>query len=142
MPSKASSTAHRRSNNAAQPDSVLHVEVPSSFDLGLAVSSYGFFMLPPNQWVKVRAIEPRSPDCSVWACTFMRYTRTWHLQAEASAKAGFKRPLRLPSEESVVVMVTQGERELSAGLDVAIETPSKLSDTDEDFLREQANSLF
>lgn len=31
----------------------LHVEAPLSFDLGVAVSSYGFFMLPPNQWVKV-----------------------------------------------------------------------------------------
>ena len=34
----------------------LRVPVPPAFDLGLAVSSYGFFMLPPNQWVKVHSL--------------------------------------------------------------------------------------
>ncbi len=64
------------------------------------------------------------------------------VQAEAPSKAGFKRPLRLPGEESVEVMITQEECEPSAGLDVAVETPSELSDADEDFLREQASLLF
>lgn len=38
---------------SAQMQHRLHVDAPPSFDLGLAVSSYGFFMLPPNQWSKV-----------------------------------------------------------------------------------------
>ena len=52
---KMPSRANRRTNGAegAQMQHRLHVEAPPLFDLGLAVSSYGFFMLPPNQWVKV-----------------------------------------------------------------------------------------
>lgn len=59
MPSRSKAAMYSRSTEAAQPGVILHVETPASFDLGLAVSSYGFFMLPPNQWVKVRASEPR-----------------------------------------------------------------------------------
>jgi hypothetical protein len=32
---------------------IIRVPAPKNFDLGLAVSSYGFFMLAPNEWVKV-----------------------------------------------------------------------------------------
>ena len=55
MPYKSRSAMYSRSTETAQPGVILHVEAPASFDLGLAVSSYGFFMLPPNQWAKVRA---------------------------------------------------------------------------------------
>ena len=60
------------------------------------------------------------------------------MQAESPAKAGFKRPLRLPNEESVVVVVTQGEGGARAALDIAVEMPSQLSEADERSLREQA----
>lgn len=38
---------------------LIKVPVPANFDLGLAVSSYGFFMLAPNRWVKVFDISDR-----------------------------------------------------------------------------------
>ncbi len=54
MPPTMRATKKARSTETVQPEASLHVEAPPSFDLGLAISSYGFFMLPPNQWVKVR----------------------------------------------------------------------------------------
>lgn len=34
---------------------IVKVPAPTGFDLATAVSSYGFFMLAPNRWVKVRS---------------------------------------------------------------------------------------
>ena len=39
-------------------------------------------------------------------------------------------------------MVTQGGREINQVLGIGVETPSKLSDADEDFLKEQASPSF
>ena len=41
--------------SASDNTHVLKVPIPGNFDLGTAVSSYGFFMLAPNRWVKVRS---------------------------------------------------------------------------------------
>lgn len=54
MTKRQSNQTHAASHgyNLARPH-VLRVPVPKAFDLGNAVSSYGFFMLAPNKWVKV-----------------------------------------------------------------------------------------
>ncbi|EIE22161.1 DNA glycosylase [Coccomyxa subellipsoidea C-169] len=91
---------------------IVKVPAPTGFDLATAVSSYGFFMLAPNRWVKAVSSVPGS-------------------------QPAFERPLRTADDTAVPVRITQSILEDGSELSVAVETTDPLSTSDEQHLQSQ-----